>query len=57
MTFDLFTLVAQIVNFVVLLVLLRVFLYGPVRRVMQRREQRIAEDREAARRAREEAVR
>jgi F-type H+-transporting ATPase subunit b len=56
-TFDLFTLVAQIVNFVVLLVLLRIFLYGPVRSVMQRREQRIAEDREAARRAREEAER
>jgi F-type H+-transporting ATPase subunit b len=56
-TFDLVTLAAQIVNFVVLLALLRVFLYGPVRRVMRRREQRIAEDREAARRAREEAER
>lgn len=57
MTFDLFTLAAQIVNFAILLVLLRVFLYGPVRDVMRRRERRIAEDREAAREAREEAER
>jgi len=56
-TFDLFTLAAQIVNFVVLLVLLRIFLYAPVRRVMRRREERIAEDRDAARRARDEAER
>jgi F-type H+-transporting ATPase subunit b len=56
-TFDLFTLAAQIVNFVILLVLLRIFLYDPVRTVMRRREQRIAEDREAAREAREEAER
>lgn len=57
MTFDLFTLAAQIVNFVILLVLLRIFLYRPVRRVMHERERRIAETREQASQAREEARR
>jgi F-type H+-transporting ATPase subunit b len=56
-SFDLFTLAAQIVNFVLLVVLLRIFLYDPVRKVMRRREQRIAEDRDAAREAREQAER
>jgi F-type H+-transporting ATPase subunit b len=54
-TFDLFTVAAQIVNFVILLVLLRLFLYAPVRRVMQERERRIAATREAADAAREQA--
>ena len=57
MTFDLFTLAAQIVNFAILLVLLRIFLYRPVRRVMHERERRIAETREQASQAREEARR
>ena len=42
MGFDWFTLVAQLVNFVLLLVLLRVFLYRPVLGVMQQREERLA---------------
>lgn len=55
MGIDLFTLIAQIVNFVVLLVLLRVFLYRPIQRVMRQREQRIADEHAAAEEAREEA--
>ena len=57
MTFDLFTLAAQIVNFVILLVLLRVFLYGPVRRAMHERERRIAEKHREANEAQAEALR
>jgi F-type H+-transporting ATPase subunit b len=56
-TFDLFTLAAQIVNFVILLVLLRIFLYQPVRRAMHERERRIAEMRDSASQARDEAQR
>lgn len=55
MTFDLFTVAAQIVNFALLLVLLRIFLYRPVLRAMREREQHIAHDRAAAEEAREEA--
>jgi F-type H+-transporting ATPase subunit b len=55
MGIDTFTLVAQIVNFVVLLVLLRAFLYRPIMRVMREREQRIADEHAAAEQAREEA--
>lgn len=59
MSFDLFTLAAQIVNFAILVLLLRIFLYAPVQRTMRERERRIAEEREAAtkalERAREEA--
>jgi len=57
MGIDAFTLIAQIVNFVVLLVLLRVFLYRPIQRVMRQREQRIADEHAAAEEAREEAER
>jgi F-type H+-transporting ATPase subunit b len=39
---DWFTLVAQIVNFLILLALLKRFLYGPIVRAMERREQKIA---------------
>lgn len=42
MQIDWFTLVAQIVNFIILLYLLRRFLYQPVVDVMDRREQKIA---------------
>lgn len=42
MTIDWFTLIAQVVNFALLLVLLRVFLFRPIQRVMQEREERIA---------------
>jgi len=55
MGIDIFTLIAQIVNFVVLLVLLRAFLYRPIRRVMREREQRIADEHAAAKEAGEEA--
>ncbi len=43
MLIDWFTTGAQIVNFLVLIFLLKRFLYGPVLRAMDRREQRIAE--------------
>jgi len=39
---DLFTLVAQIVNFLILLVALKLLLYGRIVRVMDEREERIA---------------
>lgn len=42
MLIDWFTVVAQIVNFLVLIFLLRRFLYGPIIRVMQEREAKIA---------------
>lgn len=41
MAFDWFTFIAQIVNFILLLVLLRVFLYRPVLNIMDDREQRL----------------
>jgi len=59
MELDLFTFLAQVVNFVVLVVLLRIFLYKPVIRTMDERERRIASRLEDAeekqRRAEEEA--
>lgn len=55
MGFDWFTLAAQLVNFGLLLVLLRVFLYRPVLGVMQRREERLARAWEEAERVRAEA--
>ncbi|MBW6455815.1 MAG: F0F1 ATP synthase subunit delta [Trueperaceae bacterium] len=55
MGIDVFTLIAQLVNFVVLLVLLRAFLYRPIMRVMREREQRIADEHAAAKEAGEEA--
>ena len=42
MTLDWFTFVAQIINFLVLVALLKRFLYGPIIAVMQRREDEIA---------------
>jgi F-type H+-transporting ATPase subunit b len=59
MELDLFTFVAQVVNFVVLVVLLRIFLYKPVIRAMDERERRIAsrlEDAEQEQRRAEEAA-
>ena len=55
MEIDLFTFVAQIVNFAILVALLRRFLYRPVLRAMQERERRIAERLENAGRAEREA--
>ncbi|WP_320170555.1 ATPase [Maridesulfovibrio sp.] len=55
MLLDWFTVLAQVLNFFVLLVLLRVFLYGPVVRAMEERRQRVAEEMDQARKARAEA--
>ena len=48
-------LIAQIVNFVLLLLLLRAFLYKPVLKMLESRKQRIAEGLQAAEVARREA--
>ncbi|MBE7384833.1 MAG: ATP F0F1 synthase subunit B [Leptolyngbya sp. SIO1E4] len=48
MLIDPFTVLAQIVNFLILVVLLRHFLYGPITRAMAQREQTIAERLEQA---------
>lgn len=56
MTIDWFTLAAQLVNFALLLILLRVFLYRPVLRVMAEREKRTAAPLNEARRLADEAA-
>jgi F-type H+-transporting ATPase subunit b len=55
MAIDAFTLIAQLVNFAVLLLLLRQFLFRPIQRVMAERERRIAAAHEDAARARADA--
>lgn len=55
MQIDLFTFVAQIVNFIILMVLLRAFLYKPVLNAMDERERKIAERLEEAEEKREQA--
>lgn len=55
MELDWFTVAAQVVNFLVLVWLLRRFLYRPVMRAMERREARIAERLEEAEAKRAEA--
>ena len=55
MQIDLFTLAAQIVNFLVLLVLLRYFLYDRLIRAMDEREKRIASRLEEAEETRDQA--
>lgn len=55
MLIDPFTVVAQIVNFALLIWLLSRFLYGPVTRAMEAREARIREEVEGARRLRAES--
>lgn len=55
MLIDWFTVIAQIINFLVLLVLLRRFLYLPILNAMQAREQRIAAELESAEQKRREA--
>lgn len=55
MSIDWFTFVAQAVNLLVLILLLRHFLYRPVMRAMERREQSIASSLEEAEQRREEA--
>jgi F-type H+-transporting ATPase subunit b len=49
MNIDWFTLSAQIVNFLILLVLLKRFLYGPLRSVMEKREEKVTSRLEEAR--------
>ena len=44
-------LLAQIVNFIILLLILRVIAYQPLRKVLEQRKQRIAQGLEDARRA------
>ncbi len=55
MTIDWFTLVAQVVNFALLLLLLRIFLFRPIQRVMREREERIERAYAEAQEARAEA--
>lgn len=55
MQIDVFTLVAQIVNFLILVLLLRRFLYRPIIKTMDKREKKIASDLEEARKKEEEA--
>jgi len=55
MSIDWFTFVAQIVNFLVLVALLRWLLYGPIVRAMKKREWKIASRVEEADQKREEA--
>jgi F-type H+-transporting ATPase subunit b len=52
---DWFTVLAQIVNFLILVFLLHRFLYNPILNAMAQREQRIADDLETAERKRREA--
>jgi F-type H+-transporting ATPase subunit b len=53
---DWFTVFAQVLNFLVLLAILRVVLYGPVTRVLDARAERVAADLAAADAARAEAT-
>lgn len=57
MKIDLFTLFAQIFNFVVLMLLLKRFLYKPIVRTMDERERRISADLDEAKNCLEEATR
>lgn len=55
MQIDWLTVVAQVVNFLILVWLLHHFLYGPVTKAMERREKRIADRVQEAREATEQA--
>ncbi len=55
MQIDIFTVAAQVVNFLILLALLYYFLYRPIMSVMTRREEEVRERLEDAERAREDA--
>lgn len=55
MLIDWFTVVAQIINFLILVLLLRRFLYGPIIRAMDQREARLAKEHQAAQDAKAEA--
>ncbi|NDV27628.1 ATPase [Desulfovibrio sp. JC010] len=55
MLLDWFTIIAQIVNFFVLIALLRMFLYRPIVTAMQERKERVAQETRALREARDKA--
>ena len=55
MSIDWFTFFAQIINFLILVVLLRWFLYEPIVHAMQQREERIADQLDRAKQERSEA--
>lgn len=55
MLFDGFTVLAQVLNFAILLILLKRFLYGPILRTMAERKQRIAAAMDQAKAAEKEA--
>ncbi|MGB3975739.1 MAG: F0F1 ATP synthase subunit delta [bacterium] len=57
MPFDWFTVAAQIVNFLILVWLLKRFLYGPIINAIDEREHRIAEKIEQAEKQKDEAIR
>ncbi|MBN2140231.1 MAG: ATPase [Desulfovibrionaceae bacterium] len=57
MLLDWFTVLAQVFNFLILVLLLKRFLYRPIVEAMRRREERIASDLAEAERARDEAAR
>lgn len=56
MLIDWFTVIAQVINFLVLVLLLRRFLYGPIIRAMAEREAKIADRLAEANRIKEEAA-
>lgn len=56
MEIDWFTVIAQIVNFLILLWLLRKFLYGPIVRAMRERQERVAARMEEAQAREQEAI-
>ena len=55
MLIDWFTVIAQIINFLVLVYLLKRFLYGPIIKAMDKRQEKIAFRLEGARKKKEEA--
>lgn len=55
MIIDWYTVIFQIINFLILVFLLRYFLYGPIIRAMDQREQKIVEREEEAARQKKEA--
>ena len=54
--FNVPVLIAQLVNFFILLVVLRIFLYKPILNMLDRRSQRIREGMEAAEQSKEQAT-
>ncbi|MCK4469172.1 MAG: F0F1 ATP synthase subunit B, partial [Desulfobacterales bacterium] len=55
MLIDWFTVIAQIINFLVLVYLLKCFLYGPIIKAMDKRQEKIALRLEGARKKKQEA--